>query len=72
MCQTLLLLLLLMMMMMLILDYAVIQWLKRNTIDRLSIEFSSKRQLPNVRGVWEERKDAEADISAYLSEYPSE
>lgn len=52
-------------------DYAAVQWLRRNTIDKLSIDFSSSRHKKRSNFVWEERKEAESDMERYLNDIPS-
>lgn len=57
-------------------DYAVFQWIRENTLDRLSIDLSDHRTKPGTlpiatgAGVWKDRKEAEGSLKAYLSEYP--
>ena len=55
-------------------DYSIFQWLKKNTIERLSFSISShpdeavSATEPNV---WKEVQDAEADVKSTLSDLPS-
>ncbi|KAF8303080.1 hypothetical protein DL93DRAFT_2102538 [Clavulina sp. PMI_390] len=51
-------------------DYAVVQWVKRNTIDRLSINFSTEKPDEGPGIVWAERKAAESEVERYLNDLP--
>ena len=49
------------------------QWLRRNTIDRLSFTISKNRTGESNSGhVWKDRQDAEEQVQAYLNDLPSE
>lgn len=56
------------------LEFRLYQWLRSNTLDRLSSTFGiledPSSQLPPTEEVWKERKDAEANIKAYLADLP--
>ena len=54
-------------------DSAVVKWIKKNTIERLSFAISSQEGASDSQGVphiWKERQAAEADVKAYLSDFP--
>lgn len=53
-----------------IVDFKLVKWLRKNTLDRLSFTHSAPEH--ESGGVWKERKDAEVALKGYLSEYPCE
>jgi hypothetical protein len=65
-------------------EYQIYQWLRRNTVDRLSSTFGISHSSPQspsptetldgseAEDVWKERKEAELAIKTYLSDLPSE
>jgi hypothetical protein len=61
-------------------EFRIYQWLRSNTVDRLSTTFSIPQpssqppigiEISNPEEVWKERKEAESAIKSYLSELPS-
>jgi hypothetical protein len=65
-------------------EYQIYQWLRRNTVDRLSTTFGTSQSSPDsptpaetpadgseAEEVWKERKEAESAIKTYLSDLPS-
>ena len=49
-------------------DFRVVQWLRKNTLDRLSFTLFSHET--ETGGMWKERKEAETALKNYISEYP--
>ncbi len=49
------------------------QWIRRNTYERLPFTSGSRGNNISIsgQGVWKERKDAESNLRAYLSDIPS-
>ena len=52
-------------------DYKVIHWLEKNLVGEMPFDSTASHLSTVPRGVWEERREAEAGISSYLSESPS-
>ncbi|KAK7015902.1 mitochondrial escape protein 2 [Paramarasmius palmivorus] len=52
-------------------EFALYKWLRANTFDRLYTSSSDSNTDTSSRGLWKERKDAEAAINAYLTDLPS-
>ncbi|KAH8108444.1 RNA12 protein-domain-containing protein [Phellopilus nigrolimitatus] len=52
----------------------VYQWIKKNTVERLSIALTSGQDQAGASinaNVWKERQDAETEVKAYLSDFPN-
>ena len=53
-------------------DFALTMWLRRNTLDRLTLgsDTSQEYSVPTDVEVWKDRREAEAAIDSYLSDFP--
>jgi putative ribosome biogenesis GTPase RsgA len=59
-------------------DFKIVQWLRRNTIDRVNVFRKASTSLPppvaseDHENLWKDRKEAENALRSYLVEAPSE
>ena len=52
-------------------EFKLYQWVRANTLDRLSTNNHSGDDAMPVVGVWKERKEAESSLRSYLNDLPS-
>ncbi|KAF7974077.1 hypothetical protein HWV62_13499 [Athelia sp. TMB] len=52
-------------------EFKLYQWVRANTLDRLSINNHSGDDTIPVVGVWKERKEAESSLRSYLNDLPT-
>ncbi|THH05738.1 hypothetical protein EW145_g4580 [Phellinidium pouzarii] len=50
---------------------SVYKWLKKNTVERLSLALATHEDQTAGVNIWKERRDAEEDVKAYLNDSPN-